>query len=167
MKTLLFACLCLFGCTSKSPLAEPVDTGHISYIRDLDAKCRKAAAKQLSSENERVAYLMSKPLGRMYETYIVVLHKDGSAGKKAICQNELPQPLISDNVTKGQAKQFKVSLESFRKETREIDTSPGSFAKGILVILERKGSRISAKEYWLADNLVADIGDDFHDVWDH
>jgi len=167
VKFLLFVGLGLFGCTSIAPFSEPIDTGHVSYIRELDAKCRKTATRQLVGPNDRVAYLMSKPLGRLYETYIVVLSKDGSAGKKVICQNELPQPLVVDDVTKAKARQFKASLDSFRKETREVDTSPGSFAKGILVILERKGSRIRANEYWLAENLVADIGGDFHELWGH
>jgi hypothetical protein len=165
VKTLLFAMLCLVGCTSKSPLVEPVDNKHISFIRDLDAKCRKAASRSLTSENDKVVYLMSKPLGRLYETYILVVNGDSKPGKKIVCQNELPGSPVSDAIDRMQSKIFMANLEKFKSEIRDIDTSPGSFAKGLLVILERKGTRISAKEYWLAENLVADIGDDFLHVW--
>jgi hypothetical protein len=161
---LLLPLLLFASCVTTDPLAENKDSEHISYMRKLDKPCRKVASEQLRSKEFRTAhYLLSKPLGRLYQSYIVLVGASGKTGRLVLCENEMPKEPAVDKLSGkklavfvGDMKKLKATLAK-----SDIDFGPGSLSQGMYVRLEKGKDGTKTEEFWLGMDMIKEIAPDF------
>lgn len=165
----LLSCLSVIpACVSTDPLAESKDTEHIDYMRKLDKPCRKVANEQLKSGDFRTAhYLLSKPLGRLYQSYIVLVSASGKSGRLILCENEMPKDPATSAASGKKLANFVGDMKKLRTTLAksDIDFSPGSLSQGMYVRIEKSKSGLKTQEYWLGMDMVKEIAPDFTAVF--